>query len=111
MFNINLSKRFVKDLKNLKKKFDKIENDLDTLFSALSKDNIIGDRVQNFKSFEIYKARLRNSSSGKSKSGGFRVIYYLKRNNSEILALTIYSKSQKTDISKKEILNILKSEI
>lgn len=98
-------------LKNLKKKFDKIENDLDTLFSDLSKNNIIGDRVKNFKGFEIYKARLRNSSSDKGKSSGFRVIYYLKRNNSEIIVLTIYYKSQKTNISKNEILNILKSEI
>lgn len=110
MLAINLSQRFIKELKTLKKKFRKIEEDLDQLFSALAQENIIGDRMQEFRGFELYKARIKNSSREIGKSGGFRVIYYIKRLDGEIFALTIYSKSQKSDISRNEILKILKEE-
>lgn len=112
MFAINLSRRFFKELKILKKKFNKIEDDLDPLFSMLAQEKIIGDKIQGFKNLEIYKTRVRNSSSKIGKSGGFRIIYYLKINKEEgeIIALTIYSKSQKVDIVKKEILKILENE-
>jgi mRNA-degrading endonuclease RelE of RelBE toxin-antitoxin system len=114
MFTINLAKNFVKELKLLKKKFNKIEDDLDSLFSLLMKEKVIGDRIQEFGNFELYKVRLKNSSSKVGKSGGFRIIYYLKRIGEdiegEVLVLSIYSKSQKTDIVKKEILKILENE-
>ncbi len=110
MLKINLSQKIIKDLKTLKKKFRNIDKDLDDLFKKLSTGFLIGDKLQNFNSISLYKARLRNSSSLTGARGGFRVIYYLKASDDEILALTIYSKSEKLDISKKEILQILKSE-
>lgn len=73
MFSIILARKAVKDLKFLKKKFHKIEDDLGKLFSTLSQEKIIGDRIQNLKGLEIYKARIRNSSSNSGSSGGFRV--------------------------------------
>jgi hypothetical protein len=52
---------------------------------------------------------MKNSSTNSGKSGGFRVIYYsISKDGAYLLA--IYSKNQKEDISKKEILNILKEE-
>jgi len=110
MISINLSQKSVKDLKFLKKRFPKIDNDLDKLFSSLTTGKVIGARIREFKSFEIYKARLNNSSSKIGKSGGFRVIYYLKRSEEYILVLSIYSKTSRINISKKEILKILKTE-
>jgi len=38
--------------------------------------------------------KLRWKMSGKSKSGGARIIYYYKRKDDEIWLLTIYSKSE-----------------
>ncbi len=107
---IKLSRRLVKELKILKRKFVNIEEDLDAIFSKLSVGTIIGNRIQEFKGLEIYKARVRNSSSNIGSRGGFRVVYYIRRPNNEIIALSIYSKNQKQDISKKEILEILKQE-
>ncbi len=110
MLKINLSRKIRKDLKNLKRKFRNINKDLDDLFFKLSQGFITGNKLQEFKNMEIYKARVKNSSGAVGKSGGFRVIYYLKRSDEEILVLTIYSKSIKTNIPKQEILEILKQE-
>lgn len=110
MFRINLSQKVVKDLKLLKRKFKKIDDDIDELFLKLSQEVMIGNRLQEFGGLEIYKARVRNSSSSSGKSGGFRVIYYLKKSNNEIWVITIYSKETKTEIFKQEILKILQTE-
>ena len=112
MSTVRLSQKFFKDLKKLKKKIPLIENDLDHLFSFLKKGKMIGNQVLGFnnRDYEIYKARIRNSSQDSGKSGGFRVIYYLRCASGDIVALTIYSKTQKTTISKAEIINILANE-
>ena len=113
MLSIKLSRRFFKDLKKLRKKFYKIEEDLDALFSLLRKGSIVGNMIRDLGDLEIYKARVRNISGDSGKSGGFRVIYYVKIKNddeSDIVALAIYSKSQRTNISKKEIVEILENE-
>lgn len=112
MLSIKFSRKALKDLKNLKKKFRKIEDDLEKFFLSLRQEKLIvvGDRVQNLRGFEIYKSRIKNSSSDAGSSGGFRLVYYLRRKSDEVLVLTIYSKTQKSDISHNEILEILKQE-
>jgi len=61
----------------------------------------------------IFKYRLLVKSKNKSKSGGFRVIYFeilVSENQKNITLLTIYDKSEQSSISKKEISEILKEE-
>jgi mRNA-degrading endonuclease RelE of RelBE toxin-antitoxin system len=104
------SKRFLKEAKNLRKKYRKIDDDLLKFVNTLENDKWLGSaRIEGFRGFEIYKTRVRNSSVDGGKSGGFRVIYYLKEVRSFYL-LTIYSKSEKSDISCSEIFEILKQE-
>ena len=50
----------------------------------------------------VYKVRLANPAAQRGKSGGFRVIYYAQFSD-RIILLTIYSKTDKTDISAREI--------
>jgi len=59
----------------------------------------------------IYKIRLAIASKGKGKSGGARVITYLKTEQGNIYLLSIYDKGRKDTISDKEIEDILNSEI
>lgn len=42
--------------------------------------------------------KLRWATSGTGKSGGIRVIYYLKRRDHEIWLLTVYSKNERESI-------------
>ena len=107
MTKIKFTTRAVKDLKNLKKKYRKIEEDIEWLLNELNEGKI-GDRLQEFQDLEIYKKRIQNSSTKIGKSGGFRVIIYVKRVIDTFVILTIYSKNDKTNISKKEILEIMR---
>ena len=45
---------------------------------------------------------------GKGKSGGFRIIYYLRSSDNTIYLLTIYAKAYKEDIDPVEIKALLK---
>ena len=55
-----------------------------------------------------YKIRVAIQSKGKGKSGGARIITHLHVTKTTIYLLTIYDKSQHTNISDKEILALLK---
>jgi mRNA-degrading endonuclease RelE of RelBE toxin-antitoxin system len=54
----------------------------------------------------IYKVRVRNSNANRGKSGGYRLIYYVKTSDRVIL-VTIYSKSEQEDIDRSEIEDII----
>ncbi|MEO1560674.1 MAG: type II toxin-antitoxin system RelE/ParE family toxin, partial [Cyanobacteria bacterium J06632_19] len=54
----------------------------------------------------IFKLRVSNSDIQKGKSGGYRLIYYLKTSTGIVL-LTIYTKSKKADITALEINEII----
>ncbi len=55
-----------------------------------------------------YKIRLLISSKGTGKCGGARVITYLKIVNEEVVLISIYDKSARTNITDKEIKERLK---
>ena len=50
--------------------------------------------------------RVKNSDVQKGKSGGYRVLYYLKT-ETQILLITIYSKSDRSDMDAAEICQLL----
>ncbi|WP_423753440.1 hypothetical protein [Chlorogloeopsis fritschii] len=50
--------------------------------------------------------RVRNSDTQKGKSGGYRLIYYVKTATGIIL-LTIYTKSEQVDIAADDIQSII----
>lgn len=56
--------------------------------------------------YTVFKVRIKNSSIHKGKSGGYRVIYYLKTSD-QILLVTMYSKSDQSDITAAEVREIL----
>ena len=66
----------------------------------------VPDRRFPVREYEVYKCRLPNRSAGRGKSGGFRVIYYLRFAESVVL-LAIYSKTDQSDISVREIQQLV----
>ena len=56
----------------------------------------------------FYKIRLAISAKGKGKSGGARVITYLKVTATTVYLASIYEKGEKETISKKELEGIFK---
>ncbi|KYC35710.1 addiction module antitoxin [Scytonema hofmannii PCC 7110] len=94
---IALTPRFKKDLRELAKRYRSIRSDLQPLIEQLQAGEIPGDRIAGVK-YQVFKVRLKNSNIQKGKSGGYRIIYYLKTTQAIILA-TIYSKSDISDVS------------
>lgn len=103
-FNIRLSENFKKEAKRLSKKYPSLKNEIDILGKELSLNPTIGIHLGN----EVYKIRLSIKSKGRGKSGGARVITYVKTEIETVLLLSIYSKGEKDTITNAEIRDLLK---
>jgi len=100
---IEVSERFEKELKKLAKKYKKISSDLIKFKKEILKNPTLGTPLGN----DCYKIRIANSSVPTGKSGGFRIITLIKIQKEKIILLTIYSKTQKENISDEELKAII----
>ena len=87
---------FDNNFKHLKRKYPRLNEEFEALVRQLKAGEQPGSKIPNA-GYDVYKVRLKNPSAQKGKSGGFRVIYYV-RMAEHIILLTIYSKSQQEDI-------------
>jgi mRNA-degrading endonuclease RelE of RelBE toxin-antitoxin system len=102
---IEFSDHFVLRLKRLGRKYPAVFKELDALGDQLRQGLILGDQMGDIE-YTVYKARLKNPSAGKGKSGGFRVIYYLRLED-HIILITIYAKTEQENISSAEIRQLI----
>jgi len=103
-YNLVALPTFATKLKKLAKKYKKIKSDLQELQKELISNPKIGIALQH----NCYKIRVANSSTPTGKSGGFRVVYYFVNKNNKVFLMTIYSKTQKENLSENELLELLK---
>lgn len=94
---IIVSPDFQAQTRKLGKRYRSIRSDLKPLLDDIQSGNFMGDRLTNTGAI-VFKVRLKNSDIQKGKSGGYRVIYQL-RDNTCVLLLVIYSKSDQEDVS------------
>ena len=94
---------FEKELKYLAKKYKQIKNDLTLFKNELLQNPTLGTPLVN----GCYKVRVPNSSIPVGKSGGFRIITLVKIEQDKIILLSIYSKTQKENISDEELKFLL----
>ncbi|MFA5879750.1 MAG: type II toxin-antitoxin system RelE/ParE family toxin [Candidatus Margulisiibacteriota bacterium] len=106
-YEVFTTETFERRTKKLYKKYLHIKTDCKGLVTELKQGDIYGDRLSGFKGLKLYKGRVKSQDQSRGKRGGFRVIYYVDQDKNEIFLLTIYSKSEKENISKEEILKIL----
>ena len=105
LINVEFTPDFKRNLRTLAKKYRHIRSDVQPLIEQLEKGETPGDQVQGVK-YVVFKTRVRNSDIKKGKSAGYRIIYYLKSPQNTIL-VTIYSKSDQSDISVQQIRSII----
>ena len=96
---------FKRNVRALAKKYPHIRSDVQPLIDQLQRGEWIGNQVQGT-GYTIFKVRIRNSDISRGKSGGYRAIYYLKTQTAVVL-ITIYSKTEQSDISAAKIRKIL----
>jgi mRNA-degrading endonuclease RelE of RelBE toxin-antitoxin system len=98
---------FKKELKQLYKRYRHIQSDIQPLIRELERGEEPGDQVPGV-GYPVYKVRVRNSDIPKGKSGGYRVLYYV-RTAHLIVLITIYAKSDQADISRDLLRKIIEA--
>jgi hypothetical protein len=95
---------FDRQAKRLTRKFASFKNELAELFDSLEVDPTQGTALGN----DCYKIRVAIKSKGKGKSGGVRTITHVIAIKEEVYLLTVFDKSNKDNISDKELQELLK---
>lgn len=96
---------FQAQLRKLAKRYRNLRNDLQPLLNDLESGNCPGDQIAGT-TYTVFKVRVKNSDIQKGKSAGYRVIYQ-QRDNVRILLVTIYSKSDESTLTAKEVRIII----
>jgi hypothetical protein len=96
---------FDKQAKRLSKKYPSLKNDLAALIKELADEPEQGISLGN----NFYKIRLAITDKGKGKSGGARVITYVKVIATTVYLSAIYDKGEKSTITDNELKNIFKT--
>lgn len=102
------SDAFKRQLKRLSRRYRRIRSDIQPIIEQLEAGETPGDQIQG-RGYKVYKVRVRNSAAKRGKSGGFRIIYYLET-EIDMLLVTIYSKTDQSDIAADEIRQIIGKE-
>ena len=96
---------FDKQAKRLAKKYPSLKIDLAKLVKTLAQKPEQGTALGN----GFFKIRIAIESKGKGKSGGARIITYVKIIATTVFLSSIYDKAEKASISNKELQQIFKS--
>lgn len=95
---------FDRQAKRLTRKFQSFKNELSELFDSLEVDPTQGTALGN----DCYKIRVAIKSKGQGKSGGARAITHVIAVREHVYLLTVFDKSEKDNISDKELQELLK---
>ena len=102
---ITFTPEFKRNLRQLAKKYRHIKSDLQPIFDQLASGNHPGDQIPGVR-YEVFKVRAPNSDASRGKSGGYRLIYHVK-GESEVVLVTVYSKTEQSDIGTEDIRQII----
>lgn len=101
---------FDRQAKRLAKKYSSLKSDLRTLFDSLRDDPTQGAALGK----GCYKVRMAITSKKQGKSGGARIITFVKVTQAAVYLLAIYDKSEKEDIEPGELdvyLNLIEDDL
>lgn len=103
---IDLTPEFYRNLRDLNKRYRHIRADIQTVIQDLEVGNFIGDRISGIgEDYVMLKVRVKNRDIQRGKSAGYRLIYQVE-SPTTVLLLTIYSKSDRSDITAAELHSI-----
>lgn len=105
MAEVVVTAAFKRRYKPLAKKFRSLEQDVLELIASLEEDPAQGTP----RGKDCYKIRLAIKAKGGGKSGGGRVITYVRLLKGKVYLLAIYDKSEQESLSAKELQALLNS--
>jgi len=102
-YNVLSIPPFDRQLKRLTKKFPSLKAEYAALIEELEENPVKGTSLGN----NCFKIRLGIASKGRGKAGGARVVTYVYIENKTVFLLAIYDKNEQTDMSDKELKELL----
>lgn len=105
MYNVNTITLFNRSTKKLRKKYPRIKKDILPLIDKLEQGIFEGDRLQGFDG-EVYKVRINSSDQKKGKRGGYRILYYVITEDSDVWLVFIYAKASQSNPTAEELKKI-----
>lgn len=93
-----------KQAKRLAKKFPSLKKDLARLIEILIDEPFNGTSLGN----NFFKIRLAIESKGRGKSGGARLVTYIKVASNTVYLVSIFDTTEKSTITDKELIRIFK---
>jgi len=102
---VRISARFSRYLERLERKYPGVLEEVESLIMRLMAGELPGDKIPRAR-LNVYKTRLANPSAKRGKSGGFRVIYFV-RTVDFVMLISIYSKSEQEDITPEMIQRLV----
>ncbi len=102
-FSVVVTVPFEKQAKPLLKKYKSLKSELVSITDSLIYKPKQGIAIGN----NCYKIRFSIKSKGKGKNGGGRIITYLKINQNTVYLVGIYDKSEKENLSDKELAALI----
>jgi hypothetical protein len=98
-FDIIATEPFERKLKRLAKKYKSLSSDLSVVFDELAENPTLGTPLGK----DCYKIRMSIASKSKGKSGGARMITFVRILKNTVFLIDIYDKSEQANISDKEL--------
>jgi mRNA-degrading endonuclease RelE of RelBE toxin-antitoxin system len=102
-FDVIATEPFERKIKRLVKKYKSLPLDLLPIIEELCENPTLGTPIGK----DCYKIRITITSKGKGKSGGARIITYVRVVKKNVFLLDIYDKSEQANISDKEMLFLI----
>jgi hypothetical protein len=102
-FNVVATENFERKVKRLARKYKSIKADLQPVFDQLACTPDLGISIGN----DCFKIRIAIASKGRGKSAGARIITYVWYIKDTVYLIDIYDKSEKDNISEKEIIELI----
>jgi len=103
-YKVETITNFRKEAKKLIQKYPSLTTEIENIGIQLAENPKLGVSIGK----NCFKIRLSIASKGKGKSGGARIITYVFVSNATVYLLSIYDKSEKSNISNSELTDILK---
>ena len=103
-YKIELTDNFKKEAKKLIKKYNSLRKEIAELGKELAENPTTGTDLGN----DVYKIRFAIASKNKGKSGGARVISFVKIIDETVFLLSIYNKDEVDSLTVKEIKELIK---
>jgi len=103
MYQVETIEHFEREAKRLKKKFPSLKAEISALIDSLEENPFQGTAMRD----GFYKIRLGIKSKGKGKRGGARVITCVKVVAETVFLVSIYDKSEQSDIADGELTRLL----